>query len=222
MRPVALTVLFMGDSITEGQYVDTSLRWTNMIADELTRVYLSTPVNIQFLNKGISGETTRQGLERFPRDVQAQLPDLMTLEFGLNDCNCWVTDRGLPRVSIAAYRANIIEMIQRARLFGAKEIIVQNNHPTLRRKVLLSGESLEDGRKRYNAVVREIAIELGVVFCDIESAFKGLDDSALDAELLPYPDHLHLSVQGHRRYAAAIKPLIEQALQRLIQGNARD
>ena len=93
------------------------------------------------LNRGVSGETTRQGLERFPNDLQQYRPDIVTLQFGLNDCNCWVSDGGLPRVSEAAYRANLREMIERARRFGARHIIMSTNHPTLRHKVLLSGES---------------------------------------------------------------------------------
>jgi lysophospholipase L1-like esterase len=143
----------------------------------------------------------------------------MTLQFGLNDCNSWVTDRGMPRVTLPAYRANMVEMIQRARLFGAKEIVLSTNHPTLRRKVLLSGESLEDARKRYNDTVREVAHETGVTLCDMEKAFDGLSDERLDQELIPYPDHLHLSAQGHVRYAQAIGPFVESAVDRIIEGS---
>jgi acyl-CoA thioesterase-1 len=205
-KPQAVTLVYMGDSITEGQYVGTELRWTDIISDRLHRKFLQSPVNLMLLNQGISGETTRQGLERYARSVQVHQPEIMTLQFGLNDCNCWVTDRGLPRVSLAAYRENLIEMIDRARAFGAREIILSTNHPTLRRKVLLSGESLEDGRRRYNDAVRKVADEKKVTLCDIEAAFGGVSDDELDTLLLPYPDHLHLSPKGHLRYAAAIQP----------------
>src|SRR4051794_36167996 len=124
IRPRAVTIVFMGDSITFGQYVDHELRWTSLVGNELIADHLSTPINFHILNRGVSGETTRQGLERFPADVQQHRPDIMTLQFGLNDCNCWVTDAGLPRVSEAAYRANLIEMIERAGRFGAGRIIL--------------------------------------------------------------------------------------------------
>ncbi len=101
-QPRAATIVFMGDSITAGQYVDPERRWTALVSDALNRDYLATPINLLLLNRGVSGETTRQGLERFPSDVQQHRPDVMTLQFGLNDCNCWVTDAGLPRVSEAA------------------------------------------------------------------------------------------------------------------------
>jgi len=211
ISPRAVVIVFMGDSITAGQYVDPSLRWTSLVGDSILRGHLSTPVNFNLLNRGISGETTRQGLERFPADVQQQRPDIMTLQFGLNDCNCWVTDGGLPRVSEAAYRANLIEMIARAQHFGTRSIILVTNHPTLRHKVLLSGESLEVRRQRYNDCVREVAACTGVELCDIEEAFAPHDSQLADM-LLPYPDQLHLSATGHRLYAGHIQPYIELAI----------
>jgi lysophospholipase L1-like esterase len=211
-----LTVLFMGDSITEGQYVDPPARWVDIVADSLTEKFSDAPIAVKFLSRGISGETTRQGLERFPRDVQAHGAEIITIQFGLNDCNCWDTDLGLPRVSLAAYRANLVEMIDRARRFGAREVVLSTNHPTLRRAVLASGRTLEEGRVEYNAVVRDIAAEKGVTLCDIDAYFGKLPDR-LETLLLGEPDILHLSKTGHQRYAAAIRPYLEAALSRSIE-----
>jgi lysophospholipase L1-like esterase len=210
--PRAVVIVFMGDSITAGQYVDPSLRWTSLVGDTIVRKYLPTPVNFHMLNRGVSGETTRQGLERFPKDLQQYRPDIVTLQFGLNDCNCWVSDGGLPRVSEASYRANLTEMIERARRFGTRRIIMSTNHPTLRHKVLLSGESLEDRRRRYNGIVREVAAPSGAELCDIEEAFATFNDRELSEMLLPYPDHLHLSLTGHQHYANYIQPSILRAV----------
>jgi lysophospholipase L1-like esterase len=215
-RPV--TIVYMGDSITAGQYVDPTLRWTSLISDTIVARYLATPVNFYILNCGVSGETTRQGLERFPADVQQHRPDIMTLQFGLNDCNCWVTDAGLPRVSEAAYRANLVEMIERARRFGAGRIILSTNHPTLRHKVLLSGDSLEMRRRRYNEHVREVAGLTGVELCDVDAGFAHFDTDELAALLLPYPDQVHLSIEGHRRYAACIAPYLDRAVADVLRG----
>lgn len=214
--PRAVTIVFMGDSITTGQFVDLDMRWTSLVGNALIADYLSTPVNFHLLNRGVSGETTRQGLERFPADVQQYRPDIVTLQFGLNDCNCWVTDAGLPRVSEAAYRANLIEMIDRARRFGAGRIILSTNHPTLRHKVLLSGDSLEARRRRYNDHVRDVAALTGVELCDMEAGFAHLGGRELAEMLLPYPDLLHLSVEGHRLYADCIRSHVERAVTDLL------
>jgi lysophospholipase L1-like esterase len=208
--------VFMGDSITFGQFVDPALRWTTLASDALIAEYLQTPINFHLLNKGVSGETTRQALERFPSDLQLHRPDIVALQFGLNDCNCWVTDAGLPRVSEAAYRANLIEMIERARRFGARCIILSTNHPTLRYKTLLSGDSLESRRRRYNEHVREVASLTGVELCDVDEKFAHLDSRKLAEMLLPYPDQLHLSIEGHRRYARCIRPYLDRAIAKIL------
>ena len=210
--PICVTIVFMGDSITGGQYVDPAYRWTTLVSNNLDQEFFSTSVKLRFLNQGISGETSRQALERYPAAVQSHYPDVLTLQFGLNDCNCWVTDRGSPRVSEAAYRANIVEMIDRARRFVVGHIILSTNHQTLRQKILPSGESLETRRKRYNALVREVAAETGVTLCDIDTAFAGFSAAELEDLLLPYPDHVHLSCEGHRLYAKQIEPLIKNAI----------
>jgi lysophospholipase L1-like esterase len=201
----------MGDSITFGQYVDPARRWTALVGNALLRHYLETPINLHLINGGVSGETTRQGLERFPAAVQQHRPDIMTLQYGLNDCNCWITDAGLPRVSEAGFRVNLIEMIERSRRFGADHIILSTNHPTLRHKVMMSGDSFETRRRRYNDHVREVASLTSVTLCDIEEGFAHLDIRELAAMLLPYPDQLHLSGEGHRLYASCIQPLVERA-----------
>ena len=210
------TVVYMGDSITFGQYLDPSVRWTALIDQRLGERFPG--VELRSFNRGISGETTRMGLERFPRDVQELRPDVMTLQFGLNDCNCWETDEGLPRVSEAAFRANLIEMIERARRFGARAIVLSTNHRTLRRDVLPSGEVYEDGNERYSEIIREVAAETGVDLCDIRAVFEPFDDEQLAATLLPEPDLLHLSEEGNAIYAAAIWPHVERAVASLLEG----
>lgn len=216
-RPAHLiTVVFFGDSITEGQYVAPPNRWVDIVSSSLLLRYRDDPVNLLLLPRGVSGETTRQALERFPRDVQAQAPDVLTIQFGLNDCNCWPSDHGLPRVSEAAYRANLTEMIDRARRFGAEEIILSNNHTTLRHKPLLDGSTLEQRRARYNKIAAEVACQTNVTFCDVDSGYSSLAPPALNDQLLPYPDLLHLSDAGHRTYAALIGPCVERAVERVL------
>lgn len=216
MTGVLGTVVYMGDSITFGQYLDPAVRWTALIDQRLDERF--PEVELRSFNRGISGETTRMGLERFPRDVQELRPDVMTLQFGLNDCNCWETDEGLPRVSEAAFRANLVEMIERARRFGARAIVLSTNHRTLRRDVLPSGEVYEDGNERYSEIVREVAEVTGVDLCDIRAVFEPFDDEKLAAMLLPEPDLLHLSEEGNTIYAEAIWPHVERAAAALLEG----
>jgi acyl-CoA thioesterase-1 len=211
----AITLVYMGDSVTVGQHIDPAVRWTSLLD---RRLHDHFGQRVATHNRGISGETTRMGLERFPRDVQAFRPQVMTLQFGLNDCNCWQTDEGHPRVSQSAFVANLHEMITRARLFGAQEIILSTNHHTLRQAPMASGESLEEANLRYNNLIRQVAVETHVVLCEIEEGFASVEDTALEDLLLAAPDVLHLSEQGNRVYADIIWPhvhrLVGAALER--------
>ncbi len=213
---ITITLVHMGDSITFGQYVDASVRWTTLV-ELAVRDELPDGVELHSINRGVSGETTRMGLERFPADVQSLEPDVMTLQFGLNDSNCWQTDRGLPRVSERAFVANLVEMIERGRRFGAGEIILATNHRTLRRIPLPSGEVYEEANARYSELAREVAAEAGVALCDIRARFEPMEDEELERMLLPYPDHLHLSQEGNAVYANAILPYVDRAVSAAIE-----
>lgn len=210
MPTPTLSVVHMGDSITFGQYIDPANRWTTLLADRATATFADAAIDSH--NRGVSGETTRLALERYPVDLQELKPHVMTLQFGLNDCNGWETDRGLPRVSEEAFAANMTEMIRRARHFGTRHVILATNHRTLRRVVLPSGERYEDANARYSELIREIATATKVDLCDIKATFDSFGDEELEQLLLPAPDRLHLSVEGNRVYSDAIWPHYERAL----------
>ena len=109
-------VICVGDSITFGEHVTSDKRWTSRMA-------LARP-EWNVLNRGVNGETTRDGLLRFPMDVQAPRPDVTIIQFGHNDANTWKCDNGLPRVSRECYCWNLVEMATRAAHFGSKVLIV--------------------------------------------------------------------------------------------------
>lgn len=213
-KPMEVRIVWMGDSITAGQYVDRPLVWTSLVEDRLRRLHSNASPSVHAVNAGVSGNTSRQGLERFTTDVLEIEPDVVTLQFGLNDCNCWATDGGSPRVSPAEYRANLIEMIDRVR--GGRAsclVILSNNHPTLRTAdVTACGETFEDANARYAEITEDVARSKDVDFCDIRKAFLGQD---LHRLLLPAPDHLHLSTEGQIAYADAIWPHVNRAVRKV-------
>lgn len=209
-KTMSIKIICMGDSITVGQFVSPSLRWTAHLERSLAGKYGSDA--IQLKNLGLNGETTRVGLERFPAAVQSEGPDVVTLQYGMNDCNCWESDRGIPRVTIAAFKANLTEMIERCHRFGAREVILCTNHRSQRTFRMASGEIYEDANARYSAAVREVALQTEVTLCDYRAAFADLNDDQIEPLLLPAPDSLHLSEGGHRAYAEILYPYVDAAV----------
>lgn len=196
----SMKITYLGDSVTCGQHVDPTLRWTALIDQRLGPGWTSR-------NEGVNGETTRQALERFPQAVQADPPDILTIQYGLNDCNCWQTDRGVPRVACEAFMANLEEMATRAHAFKVRRVIMVNGHPSLR------SSEYEEASERYAARMRAVTREPvwpPLVLCDTRRAFRGRDLSAL---LLP--DGLHLSPVGHALYADTIWPVLECCIREL-------
>lgn len=203
-----LRCVFFGDSITAGQYVPPQAHWTTLLRERINAWGLE---DVFYTIAAVSGETTRQALERFPNDVQPIRPHVITIQFGLNDCNRWQTDEGLPRVSELAFEANLLEMISRARTFGATQVILLTSHPTLRTTVFDDGATYEDSRRRYNELVRAVARRAEARLLDIEADFARLEDH-LPELLLEAPDVLHLSAAGHAVYADLLEPVLRDAL----------
>ena len=221
IRPLRIT--FFGDSICVGQGVSIHSGWVTRIAAELDRVAETYGSEIVVTNASVNGNTTRQALERMPYEVQSFGVDVMIVQFGLNDCNHWQTDRGLPRVSPEAFAANLKEIMDRGRLFGARRIFLHNNHPTTRDRETMPGTSTtyEASNRRYNAIVRQVAAEApdDVRFTDIESAFTRLvggDRAKLQPFLLA--DGLHLSRQGHDVYFELAAAKIISGVSELLTG----
>jgi len=174
-------IVCIGDSITYGQHLNPWLAWPNYLDDTIAQ--------------GVPGDTTRLGLERFPLDVQQYEPTHVVIQFGHNDANRWQTDRGLPRVSPEAYRANLFEMIDRSRAFGARPFLCTLT-PTFR-----SAQHAEDCAT-YNEILRLVAFESEVTLVDVRAAFG--DDRTLLME-----DGLHLTEQGHLVYADTVRKALE-------------
>jgi len=205
-----IKIVCMGDSNVVGQFVSPSLRWTSRLENTLAEKHGRNHIVLR--NLGLNGETTRGGLERFPVAVQAEEPSIVTLQYGMNDCNCWDSDRGVNRVSLNAFKANLTEMIDRCRRFGAREVILCTNHRSLRRARMVSGETYDNANARYSDAIRDVALETEVTLCDFRAAFSEFVDKQLEPLLLPAPDALHLSEAGHVLYADLLLPYLDAAV----------
>jgi lysophospholipase L1-like esterase len=172
-------IICIGDSITAGQHLDEGYAaWPALLSSRLGHPVIA---------RGVPGDTTRLGLERFPRDVQSQSPDVVVIQFGHNDANRWQTDLDLPRVSFAAYIANLAEMVERVRTFDAKPFLCTIS-PTYR------SPGHADDCARYDRGLRDVAEDLDVPLLDVRPVIE-------ERHLL---DGLHLNFDGHVLYASIV------------------
>lgn len=224
MKPIRFA--FFGDSICVGQGVSIHSGWVVKIAARLEQITLNGSRELVVFSSSVNGSTTRQALERMPYEIQSHGVDLLYVQFGMNDCNHWQTDRGLPRVSPMAFEANLHEIIDRGFRSGAQRIFINTNHPTTRDRQPMPGTSLtyEEGNRQYNEIIRKVVLARSddVVLVDIESIFKRRisEDPHLRDQLV-LDDGLHLSLAGHELYFEAVKPVIEEALRDLTDARAK-
>lgn len=216
-------VFFFGDSICFGQGISLHKGWVTRISAELSQMGAARGRDIVVINVSISGNTTRQALERMPYDVQSQNPDAVIVQFGMNDCNYWETDKGNPRVSPDAFFANLREIIMRSVTFGAQRIFLHTNHPSARNKKPMAHTTFtyQQSNRLYNELIRKVASSAGdiVTLTDVENEFEKYtqgDEEKLLSLLLPEPDLLHLSEAGHDLYFKTVYPTIKHSLLEII------
>ena len=219
--PHPLRVTFSGDSICVGQGVSIHAGWVARLAYQLDQLATANGCEIIVTNSSANGSTTRQALERMPYEVQSPGVDILVVQFGLNDYNHCETDAGMPRVIPLAFAANLKEIVMRDQKFGARRVFLNNNHPTTRDYEILPDTSItfEQSNRHYNQIIRDVATEMPefVTLNDIESTFDRtteLDRTKL--KLLLLDDGLHLSLEGHELYVAAIAQRIRATVENCI------
>ena len=207
-------ILFFGDSICVGQGVSIYKGWVTKLARYFDTYGRKTNINFLVTNSSVNGRTTRQALEDMPYHIQAQEIDILVVQFGLNDCNFWVTDGGLSRVSLGAYEENLKEITVRALNSGVKRVVLNSNHPTTRHVILPSGVDCgyEENNKKYCETVKKVADQFGdeVIFVDVYKYFEALKVEAFLSDDHLLEDGLHLSPKGHDLYFTLMRPVIER------------
>lgn len=208
-----MRLYFFGDSICFGQFVSPHRIWVNQVAARLE----SRNVGLIVQNPSVNGRTTRQALEDMPYQVQAHRPDVIYIQFGMNDCNHWVTDNGSTRVSLPAFQANLAEIVVRARLAGAHLIYLGTNHPTPRQTPYdnIPGVSISyhDSNQQFNMAIRSVAEQHKVILVDNEAHWvRNHHNTAVGMADLILPDGIHLSEAGHAVYAEFVGRQLEDSL----------
>ena len=182
-------VVFMGNSITEG--------W---IQDSLTLFD-----NPNYINRGISGQTTPQMLIRFRQDVLDLQPEAVVILAGIND----IAGNTGP---------STLEMIT-DNIFSMAELASSNEIQVILCSVLPAADfpwspGLKPAEEvvALNQQIRAYAQTHGHTYVDYFSAMVD-EDLGLQAELTY--DGVHPNVTGY----LVMEPLVEAAIQETLQRN---
>jgi acyl-CoA thioesterase-1 len=166
--PSGSHVIAFGDSLTEGYRVDPGQGWPEQ---------LSAIVGRPILNRGVSGNTTGDALERLERDVLSQDPRIVLVCLGGNDM--------LRRMPADPQFDTLRTIVRRIQGKGALVVLIGTEGYKILTKV--------DYGARYEALARET----GAVY--VPDLMKGvLTDPALML------DEIHPNARGYAKIARRI------------------
>ncbi len=178
---------------------------SQLYPQRLATLLASAGAEAEVINAGRSGSHTgrwvdsggfrnRHALDRLQDAVRARRPDVVIVQFGINDC--WVDrggEEGTSRVPIEHYEKNLNQIISTLQKDGAVVIAMTPN------PVRSDVEGWRYARLgRYAEVVRDVAKRLHARLIDVWSSFEAygaVEGQSLDDLLL---DQVHPNDAGHR------------------------
>jgi lysophospholipase L1-like esterase len=192
-----LNIICFGDSITEGGDFETPKRWTSLLQGRLDEKY---PEAYRVINKGIGGNTSAQGFDRFCDDVLPYLPGLLLVEFGFNDAN--VKDWSIePRVSLGEFVRNLKEFHRIATAKNTSCVFILNHSIAEVDGRQGNGLTYSQNLLPYDQAVITLAEELKAEVIDLPGMMAA-KETPLDEYLSD--DNLHLSEAGNKHYAQMV------------------
>lgn len=176
-HPQGTVVVAFGDSLTAGYQVGEADSYPAQLASRLGR---------EILNRGVSGNSTADGLARLERDVLSESPGIVLVSLGANDM--------LRKHPIDGTFANLRTIIDRIQARGALVVLIG-----------VEGYPLVHGD--YGSRYRELARETGCVYVP-----DMLDDVFGDPALMY--DQIHPNAKGYAKIAERIRSEVGDYLKR--------
>jgi acyl-CoA thioesterase-1 len=175
-----------GDSLTAGHGVDPGQSYP----DDLQTLLDNSGYHYRVVNSGISGNTTKDGLDRIQR-VIARHPEIVVVEFGGND--------GLRGLPIAQTQANLASMIHQLQASGTRIVLAG---------ITLPPDYGPDYIKKFDAMYPALAKQFHVPL--LPFILQGVYGVPGDIQ----PDGIHPTAKGCKQVAANIEDLIRPLLKK--------
>lgn len=124
-------ILFIGDSITDAQRLEKPYAPLGRGYVHFAAYFLQAKLphlDLQIENRGVSGDTSRELLQRWKRDCLDHCPDVISILIGINDL--WrhfkpVLEAHKTPVSVEEYKNNLHQMLSGAASAGCQLILME-------------------------------------------------------------------------------------------------
>lgn len=207
-EPMTRIVAIGSSNTAKGYHCDGQYNWFDWLDVGLSQWWGRKHITI---NAGVSGQTCRQCLDRFDRDVALFQPHVVLVTVGGNDA-----DPG-KQISPAQFRKDLTEMVDRIEAIPQCVAVLQTYYSFDIER--MTGE--EGGRARlfpaYMQIVRTVAGDKGVVLIDQLSRWERLRTSDPATYRACMRDLLHLSPLGHQVFGLAVLRFFASGLDKEIK-----
>ena len=184
-----INLVFHGHSVPTGYrtlgVVKTLQSYPYLVLKKIKESYPFAVVNT--ITTSIGGEQAEQGAKRFEKEVLVHRPDVLFIDYALNDRSI-----GLKRA-----RAAWESMIREAKSYGTKVILLTPT-PDLRENI----SSPDADLARHSTQIRQLAEKFKVGLVDSYSLFKGMAKNQPLEKFLAQNNHIN--TLGHERVAEAV------------------
>ena len=201
-KNMAYTLTVFGDSITFGKGDTLEQGWCG----RLKKYFENKGGNHRLYNLGISGETTKDVLERFDVEAKARVKfkheedrHIIIFSIGINDSGL-LTEKRIPRMEIDVFKNNIQTLIDKSKLYTKEVLFIGLTPVDEGLRVNRKGESLTNKRiEEFNSVIKELCLKNNLPFLDMFQELSKLDYIKL------LDDGLHPNPEGHQKMYELIK-----------------
>jgi lysophospholipase L1-like esterase len=181
LAPTTNLVVFMGDSITEF--------WSN---------YNKSFFENNYINRGISGQTTSQMVLRFRQDVIDLKPSKVVILAGIND----IAQNTGP-IAISEIMGNLISMVELAQANAIKIIlcsVLPANHFTWNHKIQPADKVIE-----MNDLIQKYATAQQIDYVDYYSKMVDTDKGL---QIAFGEDGVHSNAEGYKIMETILTPFL--------------
>jgi lysophospholipase L1-like esterase len=179
-------IVAFGDSLTQGWMVRKG--YVDFVKEMLDVRY--PKAKISMINKGIPGDTAEGGMDRLHVDVLEEDPDLVFIQFGLNDAYCGITSE--------KFKHTISSIVRRISLDTHSEILLITSVPILS---IPNEDRL--AHEFYNRLM-EVAANENIAIALVHEYWKKKVAEGLDFRPLYQFDNVHPTMEGYRLMAEAV------------------
>lgn len=177
-----------GDSITEGYGV--SEGWPEKLVKQLIKKY--PKAQIELVNKGRSGDTAEDGLFRLDSDVIGLNPDLVTINFGINDA--------MSAVPLVNFENHLNEIISQIKAKTESDILAITSE-------ILEDEEADKLVRKYYDKIQKVSREQKIAFVDIHRYWHQKIREGVELMSLLIPGLDHPNEEGYKLFAKIISEI---------------